>query len=85
MAYRLAIEKEGLGAVKLNIAADWSSMDMTNRELLHSTYPDVKDIRADLDGYETLLANRKAKELLGWQPVYHWRDEVKRLADSLCQ
>ncbi|SDW93431.1 Nucleoside-diphosphate-sugar epimerase [Alicyclobacillus hesperidum] len=80
-AYRLAIEKDGLGSVKLNIAADWSSMDMTNRELLQATYPDVEDIRGDLDSYETLLSNRKAKELLGWQPIYHWRDEIKRFAE----
>lgn len=77
-AYRLAIEKDGLGSVKLNIAADWSSMDMTNRELLQAAYPDVEDVRIDLDTYETLLSNRKAKELLGWQPIHHWRDEIKR-------
>ncbi|WP_067618954.1 NAD-dependent epimerase/dehydratase family protein [Alicyclobacillus acidiphilus] len=75
-AYRLAIEKDGLGAVKLNIAADWTSMDMTNGELLKACYPNVTDIRVPLDGYDTLLSNKKAKQLLGWQPVYHWRDHV---------
>lgn len=76
-AYRLAIETDGLGAAKLNIAADWTSMDVTNRELLETCYPNVSDIRVSLDGYDTLMSNERAKSLLGWKPVHHWRDYVK--------
>ncbi|SIS93647.1 NAD-dependent epimerase/dehydratase family protein [Alicyclobacillus vulcanalis] len=79
VAYRLAVEKDGLGCAKLNIAADWTSMDMTNGELLAACYPEVQDVRVDLNGYETLLSNRRAKEVLGWQPIHHWRDEVAKL------
>jgi len=35
------------------------------------------DFRAPLEGYESLLANGKAKRLLGQQPHYRWQDEVK--------
>ncbi len=75
-ACRLAIEKDGLGAVALNIAADDSSMAIRSRDLLAASYPGVTDIRAPLEGFETLLDNGKAKRLLGWQPQYRWRDEV---------
>ncbi|MFB9275177.1 NAD-dependent epimerase/dehydratase family protein [Cohnella cellulosilytica] len=75
-ACRLAIETDGLGAVALNIAADDSSMAIRSRELLAASYPGVTDIRAPLEGFETLFDNGKAKRLLGWQPQHRWRDEV---------
>ncbi len=76
-AYRLAVEKDGLGTVTLNLAADNSSMDITSKELMEKSFPNVADFREPLEGYETLLSNKKAKEVLGWQPVHNWRDYVK--------
>jgi nucleoside-diphosphate-sugar epimerase len=76
-ACELAILKEGLGSVKLNLASDDTSMDITTGELLKAEYPGVKDIRCPVDGYHTLLSNKKAKEILGWKPVHFWRDNVK--------
>ncbi|MCZ8517067.1 NAD(P)-dependent oxidoreductase [Paenibacillus filicis] len=75
-ACRLAIEASGLGAIALNIAADDSSMDIKSRDLMAAVYPDVKDFRAPLNGYETLLSNDKAKKLLNWQPFHSWRNNV---------
>lgn len=74
-ACKQAIEKDGLGAVALNLAADETSMDIKSRELMAKTFPDV-EIRGDLEEYETLLSNKKAKELLDWQPIHRWRDYV---------
>jgi nucleoside-diphosphate-sugar epimerase len=76
-ACRLAIEKDNLGAVVLNIAADDTSMDIKSKELMAEHYPNVTDFRAPLDGYETLLSNKKAKELLDWTPKYFWRAMLK--------
>ncbi len=76
-AFRLAVEANGLNAVALNIAADITSMDMKSRDLMAECYPDVKDFRKPLEGYETLLSNEKAKRLLGWRPVHIWRNYVK--------
>ncbi|MDU4697068.1 MAG: hypothetical protein E6Y08_14740 [Paenibacillus sp.] len=76
-ACRLAVEADGLGAVALNIAADDSSMAIRSRELMAARYPGVSDFRAPLEAHETLLSNEKTKQLLGWQPVHFWRDEVK--------
>jgi len=70
-----AIEAEGLGAVALNISANETSMDVQSRELMASQFPTV-EIRGELEGYETLLSNKKAKQLLGWNPVYVWREHV---------
>ncbi len=76
-AYRLALETDGLGAVALNIAADDSSMDIKSRELMEQCYPNVKEFKQPLTGFETLLSNEKAKKLLNWQPVHSWRKYVK--------
>lgn len=77
-ACRLAIEAEGLGCVALNLAADDTSMDLLNSELMKAEFPEVTDIRAPLDNYNTLLSNERAKKLLHWQPVHHWRDYVTK-------
>ncbi|MFI2858582.1 NAD-dependent epimerase/dehydratase family protein [Paenibacillus sp. JSM ZJ436] len=75
-ACRLAVETDGLGAVALNITADDTSMDIPSRELMQARYAEVTDFRTTLDGYETLMDNRKAKRLLGWQPKYFWREQM---------
>jgi nucleoside-diphosphate-sugar epimerase len=76
-ACRLAIEKDGLGSVALNLAADDTSMDIKSCDLLKAEFPGVTDIRSPVDQYQTLLSNAKAKKLLGWKPVHCWRDNVK--------
>ena len=75
-ACRLAVEKDGLGAVALNIAADDNRMDVKSRDLMAAEYPEVADFREPLEGYESLLSNKKAKKVLGWQPVRSWRKYV---------
>lgn len=75
-ACRLAVETDGLGAVVMNLAADDSSMAINSCILMEQAYPDVTDIRDNLEGFETLLSNKRAKKLLGWCPSYKWRDYV---------
>jgi nucleoside-diphosphate-sugar epimerase len=69
-ACRLAIEKDGLGALPLILAADDSSSDRSTRELVDTYLSGVKDIRVPLEGRRSLLSNAKAKELLGWEPQF---------------
>jgi len=45
--------------------------------LMKARYPEVTDIRMPLDNYDTLLSNKKAKKMLNWQPVHHWRSYVQ--------
>jgi nucleoside-diphosphate-sugar epimerase len=74
-ACRLGIEKDGLGFQVMNVAADDVSSDLPSAELLKRFYPDVP-LRKPLGEFETLLSNAKLKRLLGWQPAYHWRDQI---------
>ena len=74
-ACRLAVEKTGLGSIKLNIAADDTSMDISSMELIKAEYPDV-EIRGEISGFQTLYSNKLAKEILGWEPVHFWRDNI---------
>ncbi|QHJ69786.1 NAD-dependent epimerase/dehydratase family protein [Planococcus halotolerans] len=75
-AYRLAVEADGLGSVALNIGADETSMDIESKQLMETCYPDVKDFRKELTGFEPLLNSEKAKKLLNWKPVHKWRNYV---------
>ena len=81
VACRLAVEKDGLGTPVLNLAADDTSMDIRSRDLIKAEFPTVTDFRSPLDGYQTLLANDRAKQVLGWQPVHFWRDNLPKKAD----
>ncbi|TXC91306.1 NAD(P)-dependent oxidoreductase [Metabacillus litoralis] len=76
VAYRLAVEADGLGSIALNIAADETSMNIESQSLMETVYPAV-EIRKSLQGYETLFSNEKAKKVLNWQPQHKWRDYVK--------
>lgn len=76
VAYRLAVETDGLGSVALNISADETSMNIESQHLMETIYPGT-EIRKPLEGYETLLSNEKAKKLLNWQPTHRWRDYVE--------
>ena len=60
-------------------------MDIKSRELIQEVFPDITDIRGGLNGYETLYSNAKAKALLGWQPVHHWRDYAVSYTHLACQ
>ncbi|WP_078555072.1 NAD-dependent epimerase/dehydratase family protein [Bacillus alkalicellulosilyticus] len=74
-AFRLAVEKDGLGSVALNIANDDTSMNIESKTLMNTIFPNIP-LKKELTGYETLLSNEKAKRLLGWQPVHEWRKYV---------
>ena len=72
----LAVVKDNLGTIKLNIAADDTSMDILSMDLIKKEYPNVK-IMKEIKGYETLYSNELAKTILGWKPEYSWRDIVE--------
>lgn len=76
-AYRLAVEADGLGSVALNIANDETSMDIESKQLMEQVYPNVKEFKKELTGFETLFSNEKAKKLLNWEPVHIWRNYVE--------
>ncbi|CAN7258277.1 NAD-dependent epimerase/dehydratase family protein [Aminobacter sp. LjRoot7] len=71
----LAIKKDGLGYQVFNAANDDTSSDLPTKELLERFYPDVP-LKHELGEFETLLSNRKAKEVLGFRSQHSWRKYV---------
>ncbi len=71
-----AIETDGLGYQVFNAAQDDCSSDLPTAELLRRFYPDVP-VKRELGEFETLLANRKARDMLGFRPAHSWRQYVK--------
>jgi nucleoside-diphosphate-sugar epimerase len=72
---RLAIEKDGLGFQIFNAAQNDCSSDLPTAELLKRFYPDVP-VKRDMGEFETLLSNRKTREVLGFEEQHNWRKYV---------
>lgn len=68
-ACRLAVEREGLGAVPLILAADDTSSDIPSRELLERFMPGM-EARHSFEGRRSFLDNSEVKRLLGWEQQY---------------
>ncbi len=66
------------GHVPLLVVADDISSDaLTSRELVQKLLPDIEwrgGAEYESDPYKGLVANDRAKEVLGWAPQYRWRD-----------
>ncbi|MFC0212401.1 NAD-dependent epimerase/dehydratase family protein [Paenibacillus chartarius] len=68
-ACRLAVEREGLGAVPLILAADDTSSDIPSQELIERYMPGVER-RDALDGRRSFLDNSQVKRVLGWEQKF---------------
>jgi nucleoside-diphosphate-sugar epimerase len=68
----LAVKKDGLGYQVFNAVNDDTSSGLPTRELIERYYPGVP-VRGELGEYETLLSNKKAREMLGFRPRHGWR------------
>lgn len=72
----LAVNKDGLGYQVFNAANDDTSSDLPTRELIDRFYPGVP-LKGDIGEFETLLSNRKAREVLGFRNQHSWRKYVR--------
>jgi nucleoside-diphosphate-sugar epimerase len=70
IACRLAIEKSGLGCEPVIIAADDTSSNLPSAELIKRFLPGMKEFKHQLTGRQSLISNRRIKELLGWSQRY---------------
>ena len=70
IACRLCIEKDNLGCKPVIISADDTSSDVPSAELIRRFLPTVTDLRRSFSAREPLLANDRAKTLLGWKQHY---------------
>ncbi|HSF86340.1 MAG TPA: NAD(P)-dependent oxidoreductase [Acidimicrobiia bacterium] len=73
-ACRLGLESEISGAATFLVAAADTCMTTPSRELMAAVYPQTP-LRS-VSGHDTLLSIDKARELLGYEPAYSWRDHV---------
>lgn len=71
-ACRNALEADTTGSVNLIIANDDTIVSDPTSDLVARFFPEV-ELRRALEGHETLLANRRAKELIGFAPRHGWR------------
>ena len=80
-ACRRGVETDSLGFQVFNIANDEVSSDLPTAELLRRYYPSVP-VHGPLGEHETLLSNRKATQLLGFQPAHTWMEHVPALTGN---
>ena len=72
----LCIEKDGLGYQVFNATNDTVSANTPSRELAERFYPNVT-FKREIGEYESLLSNRKIREVLGFREEHDWRKHVK--------
>ncbi|MBA3528791.1 MAG: NAD(P)-dependent oxidoreductase [Propionibacteriaceae bacterium] len=74
-ACRKALTAELVGAHSFLIAAADTIMEATNAELLADQFPGL-ELQREIGDHETLLSIDKARDLLGYEPEYTWRNQV---------
>ena len=74
LACQLAIEKDGLGCEPVILAADDTSSNIASAELIARFLPEVKEFKRPITGRQALIANDRAKALLGWKQHFHFPD-----------
>jgi nucleoside-diphosphate-sugar epimerase len=77
----LAVEKDGLGFQIFNAVNDDTSSALPSQELIDRFYPGVP-VKGELGEYETLLSNRKARDMLGFRPGHGWREAATRAGQA---
>ena len=70
IACRLGIERDGLGCAPVILTADDTSSDLPSQKLIKRFLPTVTEFKRPITGRQTLLANDRAKKLLGWKQKY---------------
>ena len=74
-ACRLGLEADVTGSQNVIIAAANTVMNRPSRELLAEVFPDAQVTR-EIAEFGTLLAIDRAKQVIGYQPCYSWRDQI---------
>ncbi|MDB5664508.1 NAD(P)-dependent oxidoreductase [Cypionkella sp.] len=71
----LALRKDGLGFQVFNATNDTNSVCQSNQELLARFFPNVP-LSRPVGAHESLLSNRKVREVLGFKEQHNWRNYV---------
>jgi len=74
-ACRLALEVEGLEPFEAFYLATDTVLAEETRMVVERCYPDLKEMAANLKGYEGIISIKKAQQKLGYKPQWSWRDQ----------
>jgi nucleoside-diphosphate-sugar epimerase len=74
-ACRLGLEADVAGSQNVIIAAADTVMNRPSREVLAEVFPDAP-LNREIGEFGTLLSIDRAKQVLGYQPRYSWRDHI---------
>ena len=69
-AFAMGIEAPYEGAHVLFVNDRVNCMGRPSRELAAMCYPEVTDWREPIEGTESLVSCRRAKEVIGWEPAF---------------
>jgi UDP-glucose 4-epimerase len=75
VAFRLAVVRPLPGATVMFVVADDSTIAEPLCELYPRIQPRIGNKAIKLTGSRAAYANARAKKLLGWKPVYSWRND----------
>jgi nucleoside-diphosphate-sugar epimerase len=75
-ACRLGLEADATGSQNVIIAAADTVMNRPSRDLLAEVFPGVP-LNREIAEFGSLLATDRAKQVIGYEPRYSWRDEIQ--------
>jgi nucleoside-diphosphate-sugar epimerase len=75
VAFRLAVVRPLPGATVMFVVAEDSTIAEPLCELYPRIKPSIGNKAIQLTGSRAAYANDRAKKLLGWKPVYSWRND----------
>ena len=75
VAFRLAVVRPLPGATVMFVVADDSTIAEPLCELYPRIKPSIGGKASKLTGSRAAYANARARELLGWNPAYSWRND----------
>ena len=70
------LKTDGLGYEVFNVSNDDLSVGITSQQVIEQFYQGV-EVRGEMGANETFFSNKKAKEMLGFQPKHSWRDALE--------
>ena len=75
-ACRLGLEADVTGSQNVIIAAADTVMNRPSRDLLAEVFPTVP-LKREVAEFGSLLAIDRARQVIGYEPRYSWRDEIQ--------
>lgn len=72
----LALQKDNLNSSVFHITAPDTIMNEPSEDLIKKYFPGLR-LNRPLKGYETCMAIDKAREILGYNPQYTWRNVLR--------